>query len=205
MARASLVAALLVGLVGATPASAGIVYDEAVSGDLSNDGLNPTSISLEVGSNQIFGVYGLENVSDIDPDYFTVTIPAGHQLVALVELAGTQVGSAVAFFAIQAGSQVTLFPSPPDATGLLGWTHFGPTAVDVDILPAIGQGELGATGFVPPLPAGDYALWVQDTGPGNSSYGFDLVVAAVPEPGVAALLLAICASLARARTRCSQG
>jgi hypothetical protein len=66
------------------------------------------------------------------------------------------------------------------------------------------MGGLGATDFVPPLPSGDYALWVQDTGIGSSSYGFSIVVA-LPEPGTATTLLVGLLALAVARVRSARG
>jgi hypothetical protein len=190
-------------IAGAANARAGIVYDEAVSGDFSGDGLVPTSVALEPGSNQILGVTGRAGF-DPDRDYFTVTIPDGYEIVALLELAGTTVSDAVSFFGIQAGTQVTVPPFAGDATGLLGWAHYQAALVDTDILPAVGAGGAGATGFVPPLPAGDYAFWIQDTGNANPNYGFDIVVA-LPEPGVAAALLLACTALAGARASRTRG
>ncbi len=186
-------------LAGAHAARAGIVYDEAVSGDFSGDGLNPTLVTLEPGSNQIFGVTG-RIFLDPDRDYFTVTIPVGHAFVALTELAGTRINSQVSFLGVQAGPQVTVETFAVTATGLLGWTHYFGTSVDIDILPAVGAGAGGATGFVPPLPAGDYSFWIQDFGDGDANYGFDIVVA-LPEPGVAAPLLLGCCAVAASRAR----
>ena len=198
--------ALAVAAFSFPPASlthAAIVFDEAVSGDLSGSGLTPSSISLGVGSNQIFGSTGRDALG-VDRDYFTVQIPAGYAFVSLLELAGTTVVSGVSFIAIQGGTQVTVSQTPVDATGLLGWNHFAPTAVDTEILAALGSGGFGATDFTPPLPAGNYAFWIQDTGLGSSSYGFDIVVA-VPEPGAAAALLVGVVALGVARGRPRRG
>ena len=183
----------------AAPARAGIVYDEAVSGDLSGDGLVPTSVALAPGSNQVLGVTGRVGLEP-DRDYFTVTVPAGHAFVSLVELAGTNANAGVSFLGIEAGNQVTVPSFASTAEGLLGWSHWADTDVDLEILATVGASELGATGFTPPLPAGDYAFWIQDFGDGNANYGFDIVIA-VPEPGAAGLVLLACAALARSRTR----
>ena len=184
---------------GASPLRAATVYDESVSGDFSGDGLSPTSVSLGVGSNRVFGSSGRVGF-DPDRDYFTVTIPVGYAFVALIELGGTTVNNAVSFLGIQGGTQVTVPTTAVDATGLLGWTHYHAASVDTDILAAVGAGASGATGFAPPLPAGDYAFWIQDTGDGVASYGFDIVVA-LPEPGVAATLLLEWLALGVARVR----
>ena len=176
------------------------MYVESADGDLSGDGLAPTSISVAAGSNEIYGTTGrVETVTD--RDYFAISVPTGHEIVALIEKAGTTTVGGVSFLAVQTGPQVTVPVSPPDATGLLGWIHYFAVISDTDILVGLGSSGGGATDFVPPLPAGDYAFWIQDTGLGSSSYGFDLVIAPVPEPGAGALLVGLLAfGLARARS-----
>ena len=189
-------------LVFASRAGAGIVYVEAVSGDLSGSGLAPTSISLGVGSNEIFGSTGRSTELGTDRDYFTVTVPTGHGIFALIERAGTTTVGGVSFLGVQAGPQVTVPTSSADATGLLGWIHYFGATADTDILVDLGTGGFGATDFVPPLPAQDYAFWIQDTGLGSASYGFDIVIAPLPEPGAAPLLVGLVAfGLARGRAR----
>jgi hypothetical protein len=128
-----------------------------------------------------------------DRDYFVVTVPSNTLLVQLIEQAGTQAGQSGAlargFLGVQLGPQVTLPTNTATAAGLLGWTHYVPTATNIDILPALGNPSPlnGATGFVPPLGPGTYAFWLQDTTPGTFNYGFDLVLA-VPEPASAGLM-----------------
>jgi hypothetical protein len=181
-------------------AEAGIVYDESLSDDLSGDGLAPTSISVLVGSNEIHGSTGRTLELGTDRDYFHITVPSGHRIVSLIERAGTTTVGGVSFIAVEAGTQVTVPTTISDATGLLGWLHYGPVDSDTDVLAALGSSGFGATDFVPPLPAGDYAFWIQDTGLGSSSYGFDIVVA-VPEAGTAAALLLASLALGAARAR----
>ena len=168
------------------------VYTESIDGDLSGSGLTPTVITLGLGSNEITGTTG--NVAGVsDRDYFVVTVPLNFKLAQLIEEAGTEAGQSGAFargfFAVQLGPQVTLPPNTMTATGLLGWTHYVPTATDIDILPAMGNPTPlnGATGFGPPLGPGTYAFWIQDTTPGTFNYGFDLVLV-VPEPASGGLM-----------------
>ncbi len=146
-------------------------YDESVSGDLSNSGATPTAVTVAAGSNIIMGTTG--RTTAVDRDYFTITIPSGHELYAIVELAGTSVGGAVSFIGAQAGPQVTVATNAKDATGLLGWWHYGPVTTDTDILPAMSIPAANSSGFSVPLGAGTYSFWIQDFGAGTFKYAFD--------------------------------
>src|SRR4051794_22479212 len=54
-------------------AHAAVVYNESVSGDLSNSGLTPTAVSVGLGSNAIMGSTGF--VGDgVDRDYFSIIV-----------------------------------------------------------------------------------------------------------------------------------
>ncbi len=169
------------------------VYNEAIQGDLSNSGLTPTAITIAVGSNQILGTTGSSGTG-IDRDYFTITVPSGLKLTALIELAGTSVGG-VSFIGLQAGNQFTLPTNAVTANGLLGWTHYGPAATDRDILSAMSVPSNGSSGFTTPLNAGSYSFWIQDFNTGRFSYGFNVVLAPAPEPKAYALMLAGFAAL----------
>ena len=181
---------LLVGacLFGAA-VHASVIYDESVSGDLSNDGLTPTLLTVSLGSNQVFGTTGKS--TEIDRDYFTFTVPAGLVLSAITLLPGTQTLGTLgdSFIGVEAGSQVTLGTSPTDATGLLGWFHYDLGDIGTDILPSMGSSGFGSTGFTPPLPSGTYSFWVQEASAGSVQYGLDFTVA-TPEPGSWTMLLA---------------
>ena len=62
-------------------ARAGIVLDEATTGDFSDDRLAPTAITLETGMNVIAGLFGQSPVPDMhDLDYVRFTVPVGHVL-----------------------------------------------------------------------------------------------------------------------------
>lgn len=191
-------AAALATVLAAPAAQAAVAWDESVSGDLSGSGLTPTLISVALGSNQVLGTTG--RVTSTDRDYFTLTVPVGLQLNALTLLPGsTALG--VSFIGLQAGNQVTLPTNAADATGLLGWWHYGAADVGLDILGFMAKPTNGASGFSAPLGAGKYAFWVQDFGQGTASYKFDLVLGAVPEPASAALWLAGLAGLAGLKQR----
>jgi hypothetical protein len=177
-------------LIGAGAARASTIYDESVSGDLSNSGLSPTLLTVSLGSNQVFGTTG--KAAAIDRDYFTFTVPVGEELSAVTLLPGTQTLGALgeSFIGVQAGPQVTVLTTATDATGLLGWFHYDTTDIGTDILPLMGTAGMGATGFTPPLPSGTYSFWVQEASAGTVAYGLDFAISATPEPGYWPMLLA---------------
>lgn len=181
---------LVIGIVLAVVsiAQADTIYTESINGDLSNDGLNPTFISVTEGANRVFGTTGGGTGANLR-DYFTIFVPSNLQIVSLIELAGTQAGN-VGFLGLQSGSQVTLPTNTGTATGLLGWIHYAATSADINVLPTMGIPANGSSGFLPPLNTGNYAFWLQDTSPGTFQYGFNLVLAPIPEPSSAILTLA---------------
>jgi hypothetical protein len=180
-------AASLAALASST--QAGTVWNEAVNGDLSGAGANPTFVGLAAGTNDVFGASG-DLGAGTDLDYFRITVPAGMQLSSLRVLAGTAPES-LGFIGVQAGTQVTGF----GASALLGWTHYGASDVGQEILQRMGGGA-GAIGFTGALGAGHYAFWVQDFDSGSSAYAFQLTLTPVPEPAPVLTLLAGLVTLA---------
>ncbi len=153
--------------------NAAMLWDESVSGDLSGDGLAPTLLTLGAGSNQIVGTTGNGGLG-VDLDYFTFTLSAGQTLTSIRVLSNTLVSGDFSFLGLQAGPQVTVSPSGAGSQALLGWTHYRTGDAGFDLLPRI-----TASGV---LPAGTYAVWIQDTG-GPADYGFDFgVTSVVPLP-----------------------
>ena len=163
------------------------IYIESINGDLSNDGLNPTVITVAGGSNFIVGTTGGTTAPDVR-DYFTIFVPSNLQFVSLIELAGTQAGN-LGFLGLQSGTQVTLPTNAVTAAGLLGWVHYAPAAADINVLPTMAIPVNGSSGFTPPLTSGNYAFWLQDTSPGTFQYAFNVVLAPVPEPPTVVLTL----------------
>ena len=176
------------GIVGLTAISSvhAASFDEQAQGDLSNDRLAPTPWVLDLGANPLRGSMGLG-----DLDYLAVTVPSGRALTALRVGEGLVLGGVRAFLAVQAGNQMTVPADTDSANALLGAMHYQDAAVGTDLLPDLGNGHLGAIGFTGALPAGQYTFWIQDTSfePGLR-YSFNLEVSAVPEPHIAAMLLA---------------
>jgi len=176
-----------------------LIYNEATNGDLSNDRAAPTVINFGPGDNDILGTTGAATGGNVR-DYFTFTIPTGATLTALTVLNSAITAGASAFIGLEAGGQITVDPAAATAAPLLGYRHFAPADIGVDILPLMGI-AVGAIGFTAPLGAGQYSVWIQDTSPGTSVYGLRFEV---PEPGTALLTLTSLASLAwfgRRKTR----
>jgi hypothetical protein len=185
-------------VMAAAPAGAarppGPEYSESTAGDLSNDGLAPTVIDFVLGNNFIEGWTGRDSSGAIDRDYFTFTLDPGQALEFIQVLTGTQ-SIGLSFIGVQEGNQVTVSPSGPDATGLLGWYHYTSADVGTDILDNIGVPAAGSTGFTPPLGPGTYSFWIQEASPGERvHYAFNFFVGefstAVPEPATWLTMLA---------------
>jgi PEP-CTERM motif len=198
--RKSLFSAAICALLAAAPAKA-IIFDEAVSGDLSNNPLAPTALTLTPGSNSVIGsVNGFPPGTDAQ-DWVSFTIPAGFVMTSYVNskyvsaddqgFTGFQVGSSFSGDVFTEGSYA-------------GYAHFGfaatnpdgtppSTTVGVDLLPLMANPSFapGATGFSPPLHAGTYTFLIQQGNPTTTSYQFDMNVRSVPEPGSSLCLLGI--------------
>lgn len=188
LAEAAAVAALAM-ISSSLPAT--VAYDEGASGDLSNSGLAPTSLSFSVGDNLVFGTTGRDQAGLVDRDYFTFTLTPDEFLSGITVLSGTtNLGAAsLSFIGLQGGNQVTVPPTSATAAGLLGWTHYGAGDIGTDILDNISVPAAGSSGFTTPLGPGSYALWVQDTATGTANYRFNFMVGQVPEPSTWAMML----------------
>lgn len=173
-----------------SPAAAAVVYDEGVSGDLSNSGLTPTAVSFGIGGNTVTGTTGHDQAGAIDRDYWTFTIGVDQALVAINVLEGTQTVG-FSFIGLESGNQVTLDPGTMTAAGLLGWTHYDSTDVGTNILDDIGVAGNGSSGFTGSLGPGTYSVWLQEISPtaGAIPFGFDFIVAQVPEPSTWAMMM----------------
>ncbi len=179
-------------------ASAAEIYNEATSGDLSNDRLAPTPLSVALGSNTVTAT----SLSG-DREYFRFTVPPGRRLNAIVNVASNGTRS---FLGMQNGTVFTETPTAPVAANLLGYSHFGnaDATVGTDILDNMAASNGYFTGG---LPAGDYVFWSQETGSVATTYTFDFQIGAAPTatpiPPVFAGLLALgllglgCAGLMR--------
>jgi len=199
--KKSLFSAAICALLAAAPAKA-IIFDEAVSGDLSNDKAAPTALTLTPGLNSVIGtVAGFPPAGSDPQDWVSFTIPTGFVMTSYVNskygseddqgFTGFQVGSSFS------GDEFT-------AGNYAGYAHFGTGAtnpdgtppsstVGVDLLPLMANPSFapGATGFTPPLAAGTYTFLIQQGDPSTTSYQFDMTVRSVPEPGSSLCLLVL--------------
>ncbi len=172
-------------------ASADMIYDESINGDLSGSGLTPTALLFGAGSNQVLGSTG-DPGTGIDRDYFTFFIPDGMVLTGITLLSNTFVSGSSSFLGLQRGPQVTVTPTGGGAQNLIGILHYENGMIGSNVMPAMGLGG--------PLGTGAYSVWVQELG-GVVDYGFDFQVAPVPVPGAALLLVSGMAGLAALRRR----
>jgi len=149
-------------------------YDEANDGDMSNMPSAPSTLTIAAGANTVKGAGAAG-----DYDYIKFNIPAGHVLSSLVVTAYNS-GGASSFIAIANGTSVPLNPpNPGTAVGLMGFLVFNAGKVGTDILDDMGvqtyQAGKDPSHFTPPLAAGNYTLWIQDTA-SNFTYTFTLNV-----------------------------
>jgi hypothetical protein len=198
--KKSLFSVAVCALLAAAPAKA-TIYDEAVSGDLSNDKGAPTALTLTPGSNSVIGTVNGFPPGGTDPqDWVSFTIPTGFVMTSYVNskydstdpqgFTGFQFGSSFSNDEFKEGSYA-------------GYAHFGTAAnnpdlnpvssstVGVNLLPLMADPNFapGTTGFTPPLAAGTYTFLIQQGNPFTTSYQFDMNVRSVPEPGSSLCLL----------------
>lgn len=150
-------------------------YSETTSGDLSGDRNNPTDVALTLGDNMITA-----SQSSADLDYVTVTIPAGHRLAQIVVIAYSDPD--VAFIAVQAGGTFTEDPNSASAANILGGAHYGQAHIGTDILDNMGN-AVGFIGFTPPLEAGQFTFWLNQTADESTVTLNFVIVAAGPTNG----------------------
>jgi hypothetical protein len=165
-------------------------WNEGTNGDISGNRLAPTLLTLDLGSNTVVGSFGSG-----DLDYLRIDVPAGRQLSSL--LLTSYSGASVSFWGVQSGTTFTVTPAAAQPANMLGYGHAGAAQIGTNILPTIGAGA-GSTGFTPPLPAGSYTFWMQDTG-GTVSYGLNFTT--VPAPGVACAGFSVISLLGARRRR----
>jgi hypothetical protein len=165
-----------------------VLWNESVSGDLSNNQAAPNAFTLPIGVSSIIG-----NVTGgTDPqDWVALTVPPGTAMTSLV-LASYTSTDVQGFTGFQLGG--SFVGSVNTAGSYTGYTHYGTGAannghaatnlVGQNLLPIMADltQDPGATGFTPPLGPGTYSFLIQQLG-ASTGYEFDYTVAPVPEPG----------------------
>jgi len=193
----SLFSAAICALLAAAPAKA-ILFDEAVSGDLSNNKGAPTALTLTAGSNSVIGT--VNGFGNGDPqDWVSFTILPGFVMTSYVN-SNYNSTDPQGFTGFQFGSSFSgdEFLAPSYA----GYAHFGTAAtnpdgsppsstVGVDLLPLMADSSFApdATGFNPPLGPGTYTFLIQQGNDVTTGYQFDMTVRSVPESGSSWCLL----------------
>lgn len=169
---------------------------DETAGDFSNDRLAPTDWSLTYGQGGSNGLFGnnilsgsigatlVSGVRVIERDYIHLVVPSGFFLDEIRVGTQTTFGGTGSFIGIATGSSISINPdTASNAAGLLGYRIYGASDLGNDILDDMSIATNGSTGFIRPLPSGDYTVWIQElavTGP--FSYRFNFMVSPVPEP-----------------------
>ena len=183
-------------LATAVPGLAAVVIqeDELNGPFLSRDINDPTELTFTIGENTVGGTVARALV-ERNVDVYTFNVPAGSVLDRITVDAWNSVDN-LAFFAIDTG---TTFPYGPDEFDSIANDPFNPFPEDAflggavfggdDVAPQFDllarAGTSAGARFTGPLPADDYTIYVQQTGP-TTDYALTFTltpVATVPEPG----------------------
>lgn len=170
------------------PLVADVVFDEAVSGDLSSDAANPTVIGTI--SDAVLLVNGsVQSGSAGDTrDYFTITVPDGATLEAMrlvTYVDGSTGNDANTGYAMIDEGTSSVVPSNSTTLSFLGGSRLSrfyfPDST-VNMLAGFAAGSQGGSGFSLPLGPGDYTINVQQTGGQQNVYGIRLEFDGIEAP-----------------------
>jgi hypothetical protein len=192
-----------------TGADAKLIHDESIDGDISSVASAPTVFVLSPGSNVIRGT-----TDESDGDFFHVEVPEPWLLQsvnlveywqsALTEDHGVpgQLADHGAFLGLERGTSFDTSGGALYGAALVGVAPG--RRVGDDLLFALGmEPDYWEEGFTPPLPAGSYTFWYQQT-EGDTAYAMDVVITPLPA-ALPALVTGLAALgwLARRRRRAS--
>jgi len=158
----------------AAPATAAVIHDEAVDGDLSSAANAPTALGFAVGGNTIIGTVRNSNSGSGDRDFITFTVGAGQTLSALHLLAYDP--PFISFCAFNAG--VTSFvPSIATDPNFLAGIHIDDTMIGLNLMPFfVGAAVTSNALPAPELGPGDYCFVIQQAGTALQSYSLEFVL-----------------------------
>lgn len=165
------------------PLMAGVVWNEAVDGDLSSIPASPTPVNFNNGANTVIG--SLSQPSGDLRDYLTFTIGPNQVLTGMILDAASTGG--LSFHALNAGS-TSFVPGDDDSSNFLGLEFVFDGLIGLDLLPGLAAGAYGSTGFSIPLGPGTYSYLIQELTPGEGRT-YQLSFNVVPEPSSSALVL----------------
>lgn len=185
------VLAVAVALVaGISPVAAATLWDESLSGDLSDTKTTPTALVLAQGTQSIVGT--LDGSGD-SQDWISLVVPAG-QALSSIKLISYVSTDGQGFTGVQAGS--SFVGSEFSASSYAGYALFGTAAtnggvVGADLLAIMANPALatGATGLAVPIGAGTWTFLIQQLG-AATAYQFDYEVVPIPEPTTSLLTTA---------------
>lgn len=132
-------------------------YNENLLGDLASAHTAPTVLAFVGGNNTVTA-----SQSSSDVDYFTFTVPAGHELSQII-VEDYQSSDDAGFIGIVNGNTFPADAQNTEASDLLGGLVYGVSNRGNDILQSMGS-LTGAQGFTGALPAGNYCVWLNQTG-----------------------------------------
>jgi hypothetical protein len=155
----------------AVPATAAIIHDEGVNGDLSSNEAAPTALAFPTGTSTIIGsVHG----SPIDRDYITFTI-GPNQVLAHLNLIALSPNN-LAFTAFNAGS-TSYIPSGSTNGLFLSGIHIDANDVGDDLMPYYDTRNVTTNSLSSPsLGPGTYCWMIQQTNPILQTYRLDWVI-----------------------------
>jgi hypothetical protein len=155
----------------AVPASAAVVWDESINGDLATDPATPTPITFAIGTNSIIGTV---SGTPLDRDYITFTIAPGTVLAHLNLIAWDP--DDYGFMAFNSGS-TGLIPSGATNSQFLSGIHCITEDVGHDLMDYFATRKVTTNGLPQPqLGPGTYTWIVQQLSPLVETYQVDFVI-----------------------------
>lgn len=151
------------GFIQTAPVAQGnfILWDEVFDGDLSNDRLAPTPLTLVPGENRINGTVG----PGVEDDVFVFTVPAGSVVDSITVLNHSSPTNST-FLGIDEGATYTATTNPET----LGFITYNAGDIGSNLLPELASSN---GSFLPPLSAGTYSIWI-DEGTGPEDYAISI-------------------------------